>query len=340
MGKSYLDSDELVIANRWLKTIFFPIVNGTFNRDYLSYRTYSTSSVTGAVNRIYEFITKLLWDTNNDLESDLERLSKSYTIYKIDANGIDDGTKDCPNHYSLTKAQICRFIANLCAKCEIFWDDTQHTPEELRYFIATPMGKALWDFRCFVSQEPDTVKVKTPSTSTGAARSTSSSSSSSSGTSSGSKLNLQNAGGLVNQTKEVPATPDMYWIDGEFVNPGKTKPRLHVSPYMLSGTLPVKYGSGQGFDDCILFFDDYNKAIEFMNKALANLPSNVKTLGIKRQRTDSNGYFKVITNCGEAYIKASKLHEMLEKLEEQKEKEINYFERTQKACEALEKYMR
>ena len=132
----------------------------------------------------------------------------------------------------------------------------------------------------------------------------------------------------------------MYWIDGEFVNPGKTKPRLHVSPYMLSGTLPVKYGSGQGFDDCILFFDDYNKAVEFMNKALSNLPSNVKTLGIKRQRTDSNGYFKVITNCGEAYIKASKLHEMLEKLEEQKEKEIDYFERTQKACEALEKYMR
>ena len=120
MGKSYLDSDELMIANRWLKTIFFPIVNGNFNRDYLSYRTYSTSSVTGAVNRIYEFITKLLWDTNNDLESDLERLSKSYTIYKIDANGIDDGTNDCPNHYSLTKAQICRFITNLCAKCEIF----------------------------------------------------------------------------------------------------------------------------------------------------------------------------------------------------------------------------
>ena len=340
MGKSYLDSDELMVANRWLKTIFFPIVNGNFNRDYLSYRTYSNSSVTGAVNRIYNFITKLLWDTNNDLEPDIERLSKSYTIYKIDPDGIDDGTKDCPNHYSLTKAQICRFIANLCAKCEIFWDDTQHTPEELRYFIATPMGKALWDFRCFVSQEPDTVKVKTPSASTGTTRSVSPSSSSGSSASSGSKLNLQNAGGLLSQTKEVPSVSDMYWIDGEFVNPGKTKPRLHVKPFNQPGPLTVSYGSGQGFDDCVLFFDDYNKATDFMNKALSNMPTNVRSLGIKRQKTDSNGYFKVSTLFGDAYIKASKLHEMLEKLEEQKEKEINYFERTQKACEALEKFMR
>lgn len=340
MGKSYLDSDELMIANRWLKTIFFPIVNGNFDRSYLGYRTYSTSSVTGACTRIYEFITKLLWDTNNDLESDIERLAKGYTVYKIDPKGEDNGAQDCPNTYTITKNQVCRFIANLCAKCEIFWDDTQHTPEELRYFIATPMGKALWDFRCFVSQEPDVVKVKTPSASTGTTRSASSSSSSSSSASSGSKLNLQNAGGLLSQTKEVPPVSDMYWIDGEFVNPGKTKPRLHVKPFNQPGPLTVSYGSGQGFDDCVLFFDDYSKATDFMNKALSNMPSNVRSLGVKRQRTDGNGYFKVSTQFGDAYIKASKLHEMLEKLEEQKEKEIDYFERTQKACEALEKFMR
>ena len=120
MGKSYLDSDELMIANRWLKTIFFPAVNGNLDTGYLSYRTYSFSSVAQAINNIYEFITKLLWDTNNNLELDIERLSKTYTIYKIDANGIDDGTKDCPNTYVLNKSQICRIIANLCAKCEIF----------------------------------------------------------------------------------------------------------------------------------------------------------------------------------------------------------------------------
>lgn len=202
------------------------------------------------------------------------------------------------------------------------------------------MGKALWDFRCFVSQEPDTNKVSAPKTSTPRAASTNVGSGATT-TSSGSKLNLSNAGGLLSQQKEILNVSDMYWIDGQFTNPGKTKPRLHVSPFNQSSPLTVKYGSGQGFDDCVLFFDDINKAAEFMTKANAAKPSSVSSLSLKRRKTDTNGYFKVNTQFGEAYIAASKLHEALEKLEEEKKAAKKaVFEEINKAYEALQKFMK
>lgn len=342
MGKSYLDSEELALGNKWLKTIFFPAVNnGNIDSNYLAFPTYSSviGRLANACQEIYKFITSLKWDTGNDLEGYIELLNKSNARYKIDPNGYDEPS----NTYKFSTSQICRIIANLCAKCEIFWDDTQHTPEELRYFIATPMGKALWDFRCFISQEPDTIKVKASSNTPSTTRTTTPSSGGSGSSSSGSNLNLSTAGGLVSQTKEILPVSDMFWIDGQFVNPGKTKPRLHVKPFNGGSTLAVSYGSGQGYDDCVLFFDDYNKANDFMAKAAANLPSNVSSLSIKRQKVDPNGYFKVNTQYGEAYIKASKLHEALEQLEaleENKEPEVDWFEKTRKACEALEAFMR
>ncbi len=336
MGKSYLEPEELVLGYRWWKNIFMPAAKDTLNNKYISYRTYSTSAVSRACKHLYSFITNGLWDTNNDLEQDLKTLSEAY--FKVDPDGSDSGRADDTNLYKLSKNFICRLIANICAKNEIFWDDTQHSPEELRYFIATPMGKALWDFRCFVSQEPEQVKIP-KATSTGVTSRTSSGSSGA--TSSGSKLNLQNAGGLVSTQKEILNTPDMYWIDGTFTNPGKTKPRLHVSPFNQSSPLTVKYGSGQGFDDCVLFFDDFKKAMEFMAKADAAKPSSVSSLSLKRRKTDTNGYFKVNTQFGEAYIAAAKLHEMLEELEKENtaSKEA-VLEEIKEAYKALDDFMK
>lgn len=337
MGKSYLDAEELQIGNQWLKTVFFPCIKDSFNRDYLGYQTYSNSSVISACKRLYSFITETMWDTNNDLESSLKYLTKgSYgAVYKIDPNGSDTGRAEDTNLYTFNISKLCRIIANLCQKTETFWDDTQHTPEELRYFISTPMGKALWDFRCFVTQEPDSTKISAPKSS-GAPRA------SSSGTSSGSKLNLQNAGGLVTGQKELLNGTHVYWIRGEFKPQGKTRPRIHVSPCNQSAPLKVKYGSGQGFDDCVLCFDDYNTAVAFLEKVKQNAPSNVDvdTLTLKAWKVDPNGYFKVNTEFGEAYIEASKLHEALNRLEEEREnnkKEI--LEEIAKAYEALQKFM-
>ncbi len=309
MATSYLEPEELVKGNLWLKTVFFPAVadndsvNEYINDKTLDGRYYVTSSVISYCKRsckhLYNAICNHYWDVNGTLEDEIQFLTKKYNSYLPNPD-------DYANAYTFTTKQVCRILANMCAKAQIFWDDTQHTAEELAFFKETPFGKALWDFNCFVSQEPDDNKIKVSSSSE---TRTPRSSSSSGTTSSGSKLNINNCGGLLDKTKEILNQSEVYWICGEFTRPGKTKPRIHVSPAGQASPLKVKFGSGQGYDDCILYFKDPAAAGAFKDICDQNKPSDVNNLAIKRVRVDTNGYFKVQTIWGEAYIAAKKLHE-------------------------------
>ena len=89
----------------------------------------------------------------------------------------------------------------------------------------------------------------------------------------------------------------------------KTTPKIHVSPQGQAAPLRVKYTSGQGHNDCILYFETQAAADTFKVKCEANLPSNVAFLKVKKLATDPNGYVPVDTQYGPAWIKASKLHE-------------------------------
>jgi hypothetical protein len=101
----------------------------------------------------------------------------------------------------------------------------------------------------------------------------------------------------------------MYCILGEFNPKGKTSPKIHVSPQGQGSPLKVKYTSGQGHNDCILYFDSLATANDFKSKCDANLPAKVAFLKVKKLATDPNGYVQVDTQYGPAWIKASKLHE-------------------------------
>lgn len=123
-------------------------------------------------------------------------------------------------------------------------------------------------------------------------------------------ISLQNCGGLVSSTKEVPSVYKMLFIQGEWLQPKKTTPRIYVTPNVAGqSTLKVNLSSGQGFDDCVLYFDDLDKANEFMSKCGNINPTKVQNLTLRKQTTDPNGYFRVNTEFGEAFIKAARLGE-------------------------------
>jgi hypothetical protein len=207
----------------------------------------------------------------------------------------------------------------MCKVNKIWWEDDEHTPEELSAFLETKMGKTLWSFGCFISQDDDTnkVNVKLDSPGSSATRTRSASSGSSSGGSSGKKLSMANgSAALVNPNKEVFTQRDVYWIGGSFVNTGKTNPRIHVSPMNQASPLKVKYTSGQGFDDCLLYFKTPAEAEQFKDACVAHMPQTVASLEVKRVKAEAKGYYLVHTEFGNAYIKAPKLDEMLEELEE------------------------
>lgn len=309
MAKSYLTPEELQIGNKWLKTVFFPCVRHD-NAEYVADR-YDRPNVVTACKAIYQFMVDRQIDTQGTMEPHFNTLDS--------AQYFNTAAFDYADVYRIKAKTFMKIFANICARREIFWDDSEYTQFELDYFKKTPFGEILWDFRCFVSQEPETIKMPKSAASNGGAATTTASSGSSTpkapktskGTGAGHTLYRNNAGGIVGTTKDILTVSEMYCIIGEFNPKGKTSPKAHVSPQGKSSSAPlqVKLTSGQGANDCILYFDDLATANDFKTKCDANLPSNVAFLKVKKLPTDPNGYVKVSTNYGEAWIKASRLHE-------------------------------
>ena len=341
MAKSYLTPDELVIGNKWLKTVFFPCVN-TGHSDYV--HPWHIRETADVCKQIYKILVDKVWDTNNSTDAIFKQLAGwDYYNVPIDPNNMSSNT------YKIKATDFCKLFANICAKKEIFWDDTTHTPFELDYFKKTMFGDALWNFECFVSQVPTPSPVvkaatatKTSGTSTPRAPRTAGA-----GTGAGHTLYRNNAGGIVGSSKEILSGNYVYCIIGEFVNPGKTKPRIHVSPQGQNAPLKVKYNSGQGHNDCVLYWATIDDAVDFKAVCDTHVPSNVVNLAVKKMATDPNGYVEVSTEFGPAYIKASKLHEeiceevetveVVENPNENVEQlpESHYREEYSKAAEAL-----
>lgn len=315
MAKSYLTPEELQIGNKWLKTVFFPCVRQG-NTDYVS--GWHKSDVNIACKTIYKFIVDRQMDAQGNLTAHFEALGK--------AEYYGDSSLDYSNTYKIRSNTFMKVFANICAKREIFWDDGEYTPFELEHFKKTPFGETLWDFRCFVSQEPDVRKVPTTNA-TPLKAATANNSAAVSGntapaapkapraTGAGHTLYRNNAGGIVGTSKDILTVPEMYCILGEFNPKGKTSPKIHVSPQGQGAPLRVKYTSGQGHNDCILYFDSLSAANDFKTKCDVNLPANVAFLKVKKLATDPNGYVQVDTQHGPAWIKASKLHEEVEEAE-------------------------
>ena len=297
MAKSYLTPNELVLGNKWLKTVFFPCVR-TGTSAYVVSR-YRVDDVANACKVIYQALLDRLFDKNGDLNVHFETLA--YSSY---FNIIGDDTST----YDFKKEFIAKVFANVCARQEIFWDDRSYTPFEQEYFKKTIFGKALWDFECFVSQEPAPIKTPKVTTSNTTTNTTPKAPRPASA-GAGHTLYRNNAGGIVGTSKEILSVPFVYYITGDFNPKGKTSPRIHVSPQNQTAPLKVKYTSGQGFNDCVLYFESAAKADDFKTQCDANLPSNVAVLKVKKMSTDPNGYVEVNTQYGPAYIKASKLHE-------------------------------
>lgn len=249
---------------------------------------------------------------------------------------------------------LCAFIALFCDENKLVYNNINTSVEEMKQIKNTLIGKTLWDNYLFArdhtpennpNKRPININTNAPTNntapSTSANQTTSAASTSSgntgtpvattvkAGSAAGHTLYRHNAKGILTQGKLTNISNGyyVYWIGGEFANPGKTQPKLHVKPQYGKTPLKVDYGSGQGYNDCILYFASEQDARNFMSIADANKPSKVKSLQLKKIGEDKNGYVEVETEFGNAYIKASKLHEEVEEsLEDKEEKTYNYKE--------------
>ena len=244
---------------------------------------------------------------------------------------------------------LCAFIAWFCEENNLVYNNINTSVEEMKQIKNTLIGKTLWDNYLFardhipennpnkgtinISAHADTGNSNTSTTQSTSTTSTQSGTPTATtvktGGAAGHTLYRNNASGIITKGKltDIARNHYMYWIGGEFTNPGKTQPKLHVKPQGGKSPLKVDYGSGQGYNDCILYFVSEQDARNFMSVADANKPNKVKYLQLKKIGEDKNGYVEVSTEFGNAFIKASKLHEEVEEdLENKEEKTYNYKE--------------
>ena len=234
---------------------------------------------------------------------------------------------------------LCTFIAWFCAENKLVYNNKATSVEEMKQIKSTLIGSVLWDNYLFAKDRipednpnkeivGDTGNAnnsnQNPTPAPQAATSgTATSTQVKQGGPAGHTLYRGNANGILTQGKLTGITNNgyVYWISGDFVNAGKTEPKLHVKPQGARSPLKVNYGSGQGYNDSILYFASEGAAKNFMGIADASKPNNVKSLRLKKIGEDKNGYVEVSTEFGNAYIKASKLHEEVEEDLENKEED-------------------
>jgi hypothetical protein len=220
-----------------------------------------------------------------------------------------------PGRKLLTENQIANIIAAFCAEKEIFWDDvnTLRTTVEMETYAKSTLGKACLNFKCFLSQQSKTKttasRSKTIDPSTGKAVPTSGYKSS------GPKSGIIK--GLIGEPGEkiiLPKSDTLFVIVCDSAK--KKKQYVFIDPLSpITEVNKIRFGDPSGWSCCKVFFDSMlaaDEAIEAIKSGSFRVLDGITGFHIERQKADPNGYFKVNTELGAVYVKASKLNEALE----------------------------
>lgn len=203
---------------------------------------------------------------------------------------------------------------------QLWIDDSAMTTYEVAALEANQLFQVLRNFGCFTSQAP---VAKTRTRSTNSAGNSGSASTSNSTPASGYKASGGHSGeipNLLNSSKEY-LSGKVYCVEAD--KQGKNQPCAYITPLQVSGNSikpiskaqaeKIKFGSANGYADCKLWFETQAEAVDLINNFLIPHGFDSKWLNIRQAyaNADQNGYFRVSTEAGYAFIKASRLNEEL-----------------------------
>lgn len=208
-------------------------------------------------------------------------------------------------------SMLAKYLAWFCAENGIKWDDSARTKYEIEHDRSTIIGRALAEYELFTSQAEQAARARAASAS-GAAPA---SNYKSSGSHSGDIPNLIGTPGV----KTSGSGAYMFCIIANKI--GKNTPSAYITPLKVVGNtvmkvtkaqaMTVKFGSGNGYTDCTLWFDDQIKADAALKVCVSKFGSKYSGFSLAKKRASAD-YFKVESDLGDAYIKAGKLNEELE----------------------------
>jgi hypothetical protein len=333
-----LTADQIIIAKAWLHDIF--VAGGIYPNPKRAVAIDEYANMYGTHHwnkrRLPEICNKakILCDAIKNRKVDVQ-LFKNYDEVLEFFSGQHFSTS-LDDKYGNTTARkpasmLARYISWFCSNFDKFvWYDGNTSTYEREEIQKTTLGRALFKDSCFESQHtPAVTKATTTSTTTTRAPST--------GTPGQPQNNFKSRGPLSGVAVDLISTPNqkehpsgpLFSINGFDSNSNLLEDTMYIRPveadpksqikYMVTGvngeTNKVLFGKAKGYGYCQIYFDNYADADACLKKALANgikMQPNVSIIKVcQLNKVLPNGYFKIGTEYGAAYISASKLNECL-----------------------------
>lgn len=300
-----LSNKDKVNAISWMYDLFLggKLISNKSKRFYMTFAgDYTNKSSIAAI------CNEILNRQFADLDAAFETLS-----YSKFTSTMTSSRKACQR----SAETLASYVAWWCSENGIYWDNSLKTTYEMEVFEKTLLGAALKLYNCF------TVVDGNQTTNTATQNQTKVQTTKVPGQPP--KNNYKSTGGQSGKVRDLKGTAgNKEFLSGwvfriEGVNTAAKKiPYAFIRPLKDSGakngTNNVFVGDPSGYTDCTLFFSDLAEADAFLLKCNQGgvVGSTITNLHVSKIKADSNGYYKVGTIFGDAYIKASKLNEEVE----------------------------
>ena len=329
-----LTADQINTAKAWLHDIF--VAGGIYPNPKRAVKIDDYANMYGThpwnKRRLPEICNKakILCDAIKNRKVDVQLFKNYDTILEYFSKQYFSTALD--DQFGNTSARkpasmLARYISWFCSNFNKFvWYDGNTSTYEREEIQKTILGRALFNDSCFESQHtPAVTKATTSSTTTTRAPST--------GTPGQPQNNFKSRGPLSNVAVDLISTPNqkehpsgpLFSINGFDSNSTLLEDTMYIRPveadpksqekYMQGNTNKVLFGKAKGYGYCQIYFDNLADAEACLRKALANgikMPQNVSIVKVcQLSKVLPNGYFKIGTEYGAAYISASKLNECL-----------------------------
>lgn len=250
---------------------------------------------------------------------------------------------------TLKPEAVAKAIVYFAELVNLYWDDTIRTPYEVDEFKKTLLGDAVYKYRRYISAIKDKTVRSHASGATSSTAKVASSAPQNNYKQSGPQS--KNVRGLLGKPgdKVLADGPISYRIEGDKIQ--SNTPKVFIKPLTASGeingTNKIFISSGNGYTDCICFFDDPNEAQSFLDKIIAagRVPANVSNIHVAKVKSDANGYFLVNTEFGVCAISARTLNEAITEASKEKNEQFDGWEKatenyTKEELDELHTWMR
>lgn len=332
-----LTEDQITNAKAWLHDIFVLADSGVVPKRaiavadyYYMYgdHNYYKNRLIPHAKTIYNGIK--FRQVNVQVFLEIEKALQVFENQKFVSSLATTYYRDC---IKKNASMYARYIAWFCKNYEFWWNDENVSQYEWDEIKKSILGKALWEEGCFISQPlPGASKTRTPRATTNTQGTQSATSVA--GNQNQPKNPYKARGPLSNSAVDLLSTPNqkehlagpvVFCINGLDANGAVLEDTAYIRPveadkktqakFMSGTTNKVLFGSAKGYGYCPIYFETQAEANDFYAKLQASgikVNPKVVAMSVCKKKVLSNGYFKIGTEFGPAYVSAEKLNESIQ----------------------------